>query len=125
MELTGKVIAVLDTQIGTSSRGNLWEKKEFVIETHEQYPKRACFTLFNKVEICPNVGEVVTVSFDMDAHEYNGRWFNQVNAWKVDREQAGQSAQANVAQQAGQTPFPPAQAATLTQARHDDDDIPF
>jgi hypothetical protein len=24
------------------------------------------------------------VSFDLDAHEYNGRWFNSVTAWKVE-----------------------------------------
>ncbi len=119
MELTGKCIAVLETQSGTSSRGNSWQKKEFVIETEEQYPKKACFTLFNKVEICPNVGEVVTVGFDMDAHEYNGRWFNQINAWKVDKTQA--TAQAATAQAAtAQAPFPPTQPAA-----QDDDDVPF
>ena len=116
MELTGKVIAVLDTQSGTSSRGNSWQKKEFVIETQEQYPKKACFTLFNKVEICPNVGEVVTVSFDMDAHEYKGRWFNQINAWNVDRAQAEQASQAQAA---------PAQTAAPKPAAQDDDDVPF
>lgn len=117
MELTGKVIAVLETQSGTSSRGNSWQKKEFVIETQEQYPKKACFTLFNKVEICPNVGEVVTVSFDMDAHEYKDRWFNQINAWKVDRAQAEQASQAQTAA--------PAQTASPKPAAQDDDDVPF
>lgn len=113
MELTGKVIAVLDTQSGTSQAGNSWQKKEFVIETQEQYPKKTCFTLFNKVELCPNVGEVVTVSFDINANEYNGRWFNQINAWKVDR---GQASQAQTA---------PAQTAAPAAAAQDDDDVPF
>lgn len=119
MELTGKVIAVLDTQSGTSQAGNSWQKKEFVIETQEQYPKKACFTLFNKVELCPNVGEVVTVSFDINANEYKGRWFNQVNAWKVNRGQAEQAAPAQAAPaQTATQPAPPA-------AAQDDDDTPF
>lgn len=92
MELTGKVIAVLDTQSGTSSRGNSWEKKEFVIETQEQYPKKACFTLFNKTELCPKVGEEVTVYFNITANEHNGKWYNSVNAWKVEKPQPAQPA---------------------------------
>lgn len=101
MELTGKVIAVLDTQSGTSKAGNPWQKKEFVIETEEQYPKKACFTLFNKTELCPKVGEEVTVHFDITANEYNGKWYNSVNVWKVDKPQSTQPAP-----QSTQTPTP-------------------
>lgn len=87
MELTGKVIAVLDVQSGTSNAGNEWKKQEFVVETTEQYPKKCCFTLFNKTELCPSVGDEVTVSFDINANEYKGRWFNSVNAWNVRKDQ--------------------------------------
>lgn len=93
MELTGKVVAVLDIQSGTSKTGNAWQKQEFVIETQEQYPKKACFTLFNKTELCPKVGEEVTVHFDITANEHNGKWYNSVNAWKVDKPQATQATQ--------------------------------
>ena len=83
MEIRGKVIAVLDKQSGVSSRGNSWEKLDFVIETEEQYPSRICFTLFNKSELTPKVGDIVDVGFDIKANEYKGKWYNSLMAWKV------------------------------------------
>ena len=88
MEITGKVIAVLPAQGGTSKNGNEWKKQEYVVETHEQYPKKICFQIFgaDKIEQS-NIkeGEDLKVSIDIDAHEYNGRWFNNISAWKVER----------------------------------------
>lgn len=111
MEITGKIIAVLPLQSGTSAKGNQWQKQECVIETQEQYPKKCCFTLFgDKVSLCPKVGDECTVKFDIDAHEYNGRWFNQINAWSVEVKggqqdvQEQQTEQAQPAQQATEMP---------------------
>ena len=135
-EITGKIIAVLPTKSGTSARGTQWSSQTAVIETHEQYPKRVAFdVLGDKItEFNLKVGEEVTVSFDINAREYNGKWFNSVNAWNVVRHQypaqggystnpyagAAQTAQAaQASQQAAmygapnpmnsQNPFPPAQ----------------
>lgn len=89
MEITGKIIAALTVRQGTSNRtGNPWMSQEFVIETHEQYPRRCCFRVFGEDKLKNmniQVGEELTVSFDIDAHEYQGRWFNDISAWKVDR----------------------------------------
>ena len=47
MELTGKIIAVLPAQSGTSNRtGNPWMSQEYVLETHDQYPRKCCFRVF-------------------------------------------------------------------------------
>lgn len=137
-EITGKIIAVLPTKSGTSARGTQWSSQTAVIETHEQYPKRVAFdVLGDKIaEFNLHVGEEVTVSFDINAREYNGKWFNSVNAWNVVRQQypsqggyntnhyagayASQASQAaQAAQQAAMygapnpmnpnNPFPPAQ----------------
>ena len=43
MEVTGKIIAVLPLQGGVSKAGNEWKKQEYVLETHDQYPKKVCF----------------------------------------------------------------------------------
>ena len=87
MELQGKCIAALPIESGTSKSGNAWQKQNFVIETAGQYPKKVCFQLFgDKVNDCPNVGEEVKVSFDPESREWNGRWFTQLNAWKVEVE---------------------------------------
>lgn len=135
-DITGKIIAVLPTRSGTSARGTQWSSQTAVIETHEQYPKRVAFdVLGDKItEFNLKVGEEVTVSFDINAREFNGKWYNSVNAWQVVRQvcqqapaqrgynvgnpQAGAQA-AQAAQQAAmvgapnpmnpQNPFPPAQ----------------
>lgn len=93
MEITGKIIFVLPKQSGTSQRtGSTWASQEYVIETHEQYPRKCCFRVFGEDKIANmniQAGEELTVSFDIDANEYQGRWYNRINAWKVDRVQPG------------------------------------
>ena len=88
MERSGKIIAVLPLQSGTGRNGNAWEKQDFVIETQDQYPKKMCYTLFGSEKIQQYgaaIGDDVDVSFDIDAKEWNGKWFNSINAWKVIR----------------------------------------
>ncbi|MCD7976016.1 MAG: DUF3127 domain-containing protein [Tannerellaceae bacterium] len=88
MEITGKIIAVLPAQGGTSKTGNEWKKQEYVLETHEQYPKKVCFQIFGSDRIdqaAIQPGEELTVYFDIDSREYNGRWFTNINCWKVER----------------------------------------
>lgn len=87
MEITGKIIAALEPRGGVSQRtGNSWKTQEFVIETNEQYPKRCVFNVFGEDKLQQyniEVGKEYTVSFDINAREWNGRWFNDVRAWNV------------------------------------------
>ena len=53
MELAGKVIAVLEPRGGVSKTGNEWKVQEYVIETHDQYPKKMCFDVFGADKIAP------------------------------------------------------------------------
>ena len=79
--------------------GNTWKSQDFVIETHDQYPRKCVFTVFGEDrlnEMNLQVGAEVTVSFDIDAHEYQGRWFNSIRAWKVERIDPNAVAQAPV-----------------------------
>ena len=89
MEITGKVIAVLPLKSGVSaSTGNAWSTQDYVIETAGTYPTKCCFNVFGEDKIKAmdiKVGEELTVSFDIDAREYQGRWFNSIRAWKVKR----------------------------------------
>lgn len=90
MEITGKIIAVLEARGGVSQRSGLpWKSQEFVIETIEQYPKRCCFTVHGEDKLNGfdiKKDEKLTVFFDINAREWQGRWFNEVNAWKVERD---------------------------------------
>ena len=87
MEVTGKIIAVMPAQSGVSQRtGNTWMTQQYVLEVPGMYPKRMVFEVFGEDKIRKfNVqqGMEATVSFEIDAHEYNGRWFNKVMAWDV------------------------------------------
>lgn len=90
MEITGKIIAVLDARGGVSPRtGSPWKIQEYVLETiNEQFPRRVCFNVFGEEKIAAmNIqkDEEMTVYFDINAREYQGRWFNDIRAWKVDR----------------------------------------
>lgn len=149
MELQGKVIAVLPERSGVSQRGE-WKAQSYVIETHEAYPKKLCFDVFGADRMAQfNIqsGEEILVSFDIDAHEYQGRWFNSIRAWNVQRVdpnavgamggmQPGASAfppmgaapaqpAPAAAPAAGATaPFPPAQPAASA-AGGSADDLPF
>ncbi len=89
MELAGKIIAVLEARGGVSkTTGNSWKSQEYVIETHEQFPRRMCFNVFGEDKINQmniQVNDELNVFFDINAREYQGRWYNDIRAWKVER----------------------------------------
>lgn len=86
MELQGKIIAALPERSGVSQRGE-WKSQEFVVETHDtQYSRKLVFTVFGVDRLQRfniQVGQEVNVAFDIDAHEWNGRWFNDIRAYDV------------------------------------------
>ena len=134
MEIQGKVIAVLPERSGVSARGE-WKSQTYVIETQEQYPKKMAFDVFGADRLAQfniHSGEEILVSFDIDAHEYQGRWFNSIRAWNVTK--VSQQAMASSANAAGvanptdqQNLFPPEQQSAQQQAqqRGNSDDLPF
>ena len=134
MELTGRIIAVMAAQSGVSARtGNNWMSQEYVIEVPGQYPRRCMFRPFGEDRIKQfNIqqGEDLTIQFDIDAHEYNGRWFNEIRAYNVVRGQQPVAAAPVGAPQAA--PFPPAGGATAPfppaqepASEGSTDDLPF
>ena len=155
MEIQGKIIVVLPERSGVSQRGNQWRSISYVLETQEQYPKKLAFDVTNdKIDqLNIQLGEILTVQFDINAREYNGRWFNSVNAWNVIRQtqqapvqgggfsgnvqsgaQAEQQAMASSANAAGvsntmnqQNPYQTGQQSAHQQAQQlgNSDDLPF
>ena len=143
MEIQGKIIVVLPERSGVSQRGNQWRSISYVLETQEQYPKKLAFDVTNDKIDQLNIqfGEILTVQFDINAREYNGRWFNSVNVWNVIRQnqqapaqsggfsgnvqsgaQAAQQAMASSANAAG-VAYPPRQQSSQPQG--DSSDLPF
>jgi hypothetical protein len=91
MELAGRIIAILEAKSGTSSKtGNTWMMQEYVIEVPGQYPRHCAFTVFGEDRIKQlniQMGEDLTVQFDIDARDYKGRWYNDFRAYNVIRGQ--------------------------------------
>lgn len=123
MELTGRIIAVMEAKVGTSARtGNSWMIQEYVIEVPGQFPKRCAFSIFgeDRIKQC-NIqnGEDLTIQFDIDAKEFNGRWYNDVRAYSVIRGSVQQPA--STYSNAPDNPFSPIGEATGS----DGGDLPF
>lgn len=93
----GKIIAVSEKRGGVSKAGNTWTVQEYTIqEEAEQYPMKMTFEVFgeNKIaEFAIKEGETLTVHIKMDAREFDGKWYNSIRAWKVDRENTQPNAQ--------------------------------
>lgn len=92
--IKGKVHAILAEQKGVSAGGKDWAKIDFVIEEVDgQYPKKVSFTAMGE-KILPivkslSVGQLVEVHYNLDAREYNGKWFTNISAWRIDRYSEG------------------------------------
>lgn len=85
MELQGKIILALPERSGVSARGE-WKSQDFVVETHDTYPRKMVFSVFGADRLQRfniQVGQEVLVFFDIEAREYNGRWFNSIRAFDV------------------------------------------
>ena len=110
MEISGKIIAVLPLQSGQGKNG-LWRSQDYVLETADQYPKKVCFNLFNdKIDkFTIALDDTVTISFDIESREYNGRWYTSIRAWNVKKEDAANAN--NTVSQPGISSFPPASSA--------------
>ena len=108
MELTGKIIATLDSRSGTSTKtGNPWMMQGYVIEVPGQYPRRCVFSVFGEDRIKQlniQTGEDLTIQFEIDAREYNGRWYNDIRVYNVVRGEVPQPQQKSIE---GDNPFPP------------------
>ncbi len=129
LEIEGKIIRKLNVQTGVSQRGN-WSKQEFIIEYQEgSYPSQACFSVWGEDKVKDlerfQIGDSVKVSFNISSREYNGRWYTDLRAWRIDTDGSQASAPAPQAaapvQETGNTQAPAPAAADDSQ----DDDLPF
>lgn len=128
MEITGRIIQLLPLQTGQGKNG-VWKKQDFVIETEGQYPKKVCISAWgDKIgEHMLVEGKEVTVSFDIESREFNGRWYTDVKAWKV--EESGTTPVEPYYATTQQTDAPAANKSVapdfLITAEDSKDDLPF
>ena len=143
LELEGTLRQKLGVQSGTSARG-AWAKQEFILEFPDgNFTAQACFTAWGQDKVQEldkyQVGDRIKVSFNLKSREYNGRWYNDLQIWRISP--AGQGAPAASAPAAApsapsfpaptgnpQTPAfdtPPAPTLDDMPADNPDDDLPF
>lgn len=119
VKFTGKIIASGQVKTGTSQNGTQWSSCEYTIEElNEQYPSRAVIQVYGSDKLQQfniQLGEIITAHIGLKARQSKeGRWFNQLDCWKVDRPNAQPQSQIgqNPQQQGGyyappQQQFPP------------------
>lgn len=140
MEITGILVKQTSIKEGVSKQnGNPWKIAEYLIEVPGQYTRHINFrvsdgTVGRVSRFDSLIGKMVTVSFDIDAHEYEGRWFNELNAWGIVEYITQDTRQANIAAaqapnggQANNNPHPQQNAPTGAQNAQggEADDLPF
>ena len=139
MEIVGKIIQKLPLQQGESkTSGKPWALQAYVLETQEQFPRKVHFEIFGEQRIKDNpceIDDLVTVSFDIESREFNGRWYTSIRAWQVKQGVAEPAAQQPAAAPAAQAaPVAPAaqpMAAANVEAfdpaagAESNDDLPF
>ena len=134
LELEGTLRQKLGVQSGTSARGP-WAKQEFIVEYPDgNFTAQACFTAWGQDKVAEldkyQVGDRVKVSFNLKSREFNGRWYNDLQIWRIapaGEAQPAAAAPAYAAPSAPQAPAPMAPAPTLDDMPADspEDDLPF
>ena len=139
LEIEGTLAQKLPVQSGNSARGP-WAKQEFILEYPDgNFTAKACFTAWGQDKVQDlgkyQVGDKVKVSFNLKSREYNGRWYNDLQIWKLAPAGAVQpeapaqgAAPARPAAQPAPQAWPQAPAPTLEDMPADpegEEDLPF
>jgi len=92
MEIKGKLVKVLPAQTGQGRNGE-WKRQEFILELDGAFPRKVCISTWgDKVNVeTLTEGTILNVSFDVESREFNGKWYTNLTAWKV--ETVGESQQ--------------------------------
>jgi len=87
LTIIGRVTEILEEQSGTGRNGP-WRKQDFILETEGEYPNKVCITQWgeNIEKFAVKEGEKLTAHIDLRSREYQGRWYTDVKAWRVERE---------------------------------------
>jgi len=117
LQVKGKVVKILEVESGTSKAGKAWQKQGFVIDTGAQYNPEVCFQVFGEDKIAQLIAPIsegmeVDVAFNLNSREWEGKYFHNVDAWKVTPTSASTTASDNA-------------PAGSNDSDAEDDDLPF
>ena len=130
LEIEGRIARKLNVQTGTSARG-AWSKQEFILEYQEgNFPSQICMNVWGEDKVREldkyQINDQVKISFNLSSREYNGRWYTDVRAWRIEP-QASQHPSYDYAQSAGAYSAPTGAAIPSGEDLPDslDTDLPF
>ncbi|MBV5303559.1 MAG: DUF3127 domain-containing protein [Chlorobium sp.] len=85
MQITAKLLSILPEQTGAGKNGP-WKKQDIIVETEGQYPKKVSISLWGEKHDrnLLKVGVKLNISFDIESREFNGKWYTDVKAWKIE-----------------------------------------
>jgi hypothetical protein len=85
MQLNAKLVQLLPLQTGTGKNGQ-WKKQDIIVETEATYPKKICISVWgDKIDTRQlQPGNLLKIDFDVESREFNGRWYTDVKAWKIE-----------------------------------------
>lgn len=133
LELEGTLRKKMDVLSGTSARGQ-WAKQEFILEFPDgNFTAQACFTAWGQEKVQElakyQEGNRVKVSFNIKSREYNGRWYNDLQIWRIapagEVQPAAPTPAAYAPAAAPSYPQPPAPSLEDMPADNPADDLPF
>jgi hypothetical protein len=129
MDITGKLSEILPEQSGQGRNGN-WTKLSFVLETQDQYPKKICIDAWgDKVDAIKSmkINDVIKVDFDVESREYNGKWYTNIKAWRIEKQGAGSSNLPSSSSSSSQNPPLPSfeEPISSVDSFEPTDDLPF
>jgi len=87
MDINGSIYKINSIQTGEGKNGT-WQKQEFIIEYDDQFPKKLCLQIWgDKTSMLKSLkeGDKVNVSFNPESREFNGKWYTDLRAWKIDK----------------------------------------
>jgi hypothetical protein len=125
MQLLAKLVQVQPIQSGEGKNGT-WKKQDIIVETDGSFPKKVCISIWgDKInESVLKLGNNLDIQFDVESREYNGKWYTDCKAWKVDL--VGASSTAAAAPVYNTPPPPPSNFDEINQmTASGDDDLPF
>lgn len=123
LDLKCKMVSKLAVQNGESARG-AWSKQEFIVETLETYPKKVCMNVWGADKVSElnqfQIGEILNVSINIESREYNGRWYTDIRAWKIQKDTPMQGEAQQATYSPAQDPFN-----GVSSDDSDSEDLPF
>ena len=113
MQLTAKLTQVLPIQTGIGKNGE-WKKQDIIVETESKYPRKICVSIWGDTikENELQIGNELKIDFDIESRDYNGRWYTDIKAWKIELAGSGSQTNSNL-------------PVSKEGPKHEDDDLPF